>query len=91
MLDLPDYARKWELKKHRYAENGILSHDEGGGPTGVLVWTDDRKSADAQAWLALAAEVRASTSPCLVGLRRRRRGCDASRGMRAPAVMTRQR
>jgi len=57
MLDLPDYARKWELKKQWYAENGIRPHDAGGGPTGVLMWTDDRKGADAQAWLALAAEV----------------------------------
>ena len=57
MLDLPDYVRKWELKKQWYAENGVLPHDEGGVPTGVLTWTDGRKGADAQAWLALAAEV----------------------------------
>lgn len=57
MLDLPDYARKWELKKAWYADNGILPHEQGGGPGGTLMWTDDRGGADAQAWLTLAAEV----------------------------------
>lgn len=57
MLDLPDYARKWELKKAWYAENGILSHEDGGGPNGTLLWTDDLKGADAQAWLATASAV----------------------------------
>ncbi len=57
MLDLPDYARKWELKKSWYADNGILGYADGGGPNGVLLSTDDLKGADAQAWLALAAQV----------------------------------
>ena len=29
----------------------------GGGPNGVLMWTDDLNGADAQAWLAYASEV----------------------------------
>jgi hypothetical protein len=57
MLDLPDYARKWELKKAWYTDNGILQHDRGGGPNGTLMWTDDLNGADAQAWLAFASEV----------------------------------
>ncbi|MGW0660955.1 AAA family ATPase [Streptodolium elevatio] len=57
MLDLPDYARKWELKKAWYAANGILPHDQGGGPRGALMWTDDLHGADAQAWLSHAAQV----------------------------------
>ena len=57
MLDLPDYARKWELKKAWYADNGILPYDQGGGPNGTLMWTDDLHGADAHAWLALASEV----------------------------------
>ncbi len=57
MLDLPDYARKWELKKAWYTDNGILPYDQGGGPNGTLLWTDDRNGADAQAWLTSAAEV----------------------------------
>lgn len=57
MLDLPDYARKWELKKVWYANNGILPASEGGGELGVLMWTDDLKGADARAWLAHAAQV----------------------------------
>lgn len=57
MLDLPDYARKWELKKAWYAENGILPHSQGGGQNGSLMWPDDLNGADAQAWLAFASEV----------------------------------
>lgn len=57
MLDVPDYARKWELKKALYADNGILPHYDDGGPNGTLMWTDDLAGADAQAWLALASEI----------------------------------
>jgi hypothetical protein len=57
MLDVPDYARKWELKKAWYAENGVLPHEEGGGPRGTLMWTEDRRGANAQAWLEFAAGV----------------------------------
>lgn len=57
MLDLPDYARKWELKKAWYADNGILPHDQGGGSNGSLMWTDDLDGANAKAWLMLASEV----------------------------------
>lgn len=76
MLDLPDYARKWELKKQWYAENGILPHEEGGGPNGTLMWTDDLQGADAQAWFAEAAQVLGATraaeaSPVMGGRARR--------------------
>jgi len=57
MLDLPDYAAKWALKKQWYAENGILPHEAGGGPQGCLMWTDDLAGADAQQWLQLASDV----------------------------------
>ena len=57
MLDLADYARKWELKKAWYADNGILPHHQGGGTSGSLIWTDDLNGADAQAWLIFASEV----------------------------------
>ncbi|MEP9415447.1 AAA family ATPase [Gordonia sp. VNQ95] len=57
MLDMPDYARKWELKKTWYAENGILPHDQGGGPRGTLMWTDDLEGANAEAWLIFASSV----------------------------------
>ncbi|MFI7298130.1 AAA family ATPase [Streptomyces sp. NPDC050121] len=65
MLDLPDYARKWELKKAWYAESGILPHAQGGGPNGSLMWTDDLNGADAQAWLELASEILGLTSAVL--------------------------
>ncbi|MGY0489148.1 AAA family ATPase [Streptomyces sp. WG-D5] len=61
MLDLPDYARKWELKKAWYAANGVLPHDQGGGPNGSLMWTDDLQGANAQAWLTVAAEALGAT------------------------------
>jgi hypothetical protein len=61
MLDLPEYAGKWELKKTWYADNGILPHDEGGGPNGSLIWTDDLDGADAQAWLTIASEALGAT------------------------------
>jgi hypothetical protein len=57
MLDLPEYARKWELKKSWYAYNDVLPHDQGGGSHGTLMWTDDLNGADARAWLAFASEV----------------------------------
>ncbi|MFF8093843.1 AAA family ATPase [Streptomyces sp. NPDC016675] len=57
MLDLPDYARKWERKKEWYARNGIEPWDKGGGPNGTLMWTDDLDGADARAWLTLASQV----------------------------------
>ena len=57
MLDVPDYASKWDLKKQWYADNGILPVEAGGGPNGVLMWTDDLQGADAQAWLAHATAV----------------------------------
>jgi hypothetical protein len=57
MLDLPDYARKWELKKAWYADNQVLPFKEGGGANGTLIWTDDLKGADAKAWLEFAADV----------------------------------
>jgi hypothetical protein len=57
MLDLPAYARKWELKKAWYAANGVLPHSQGDGRNGSLMWTDDLDGADAQSWLKLASEV----------------------------------
>ena len=61
MLDLTDYARKWELKKAWYSENQVLPHSAGGGANGTLMWTDDLAGADASAWLVLASEVLGAT------------------------------
>ncbi len=41
MLDRPDYRARWERKKQWYADHGVLSHEEGGGPKGVLIVTED--------------------------------------------------
>ncbi|BBX27436.1 ATP-dependent DNA helicase [Mycolicibacterium alvei] len=57
MLDRSDYAAKWELKKAWYAENGVFPFDDGRAGDAVLMWTDDLRGADAQAWLELASSV----------------------------------
>ncbi len=54
MMNVPEYAAGWERKKAWYAEQGILPLDEGGGPKGTLVWTDDRTGVDASQWTSLA-------------------------------------
>ena len=41
MLQRPSYRRRWETKLGWYRTNGILPHDEGGGPNGTLVITED--------------------------------------------------
>lgn len=41
MLHVPSYRRRWEGKLEWYKANGILPHDEGGGPNGTLVITRD--------------------------------------------------
>jgi hypothetical protein len=41
MLSDPAYKRRWEEKKVWYRENGILPHDEGGGPKGTLIVSQD--------------------------------------------------
>lgn len=57
MLDRPDYAAKWELKKSWYADNGVFPFDDERAGDTVLMWTDDLAGADAQAWLTLASGV----------------------------------
>ena len=57
MLEQPDYAAKWELKKTWYADNGVFPHDDERAGDTVLMWTDDLEGADAQAWLELASKV----------------------------------
>jgi hypothetical protein len=72
MLDLPSYARKWDLKRAWYGENGVLPHDEGGGDRGTLMWTDDLKGADAAAWLAYAQVVLDVSAADITGVTARR-------------------
>lgn len=67
MLNDPDYARKWEKKQAWFVENGVRPESEGGGPRGVLVWTDDRDGADAQAWRELAESLLGEATAPLVG------------------------
>ncbi|MCY1246204.1 hypothetical protein D9M72_594130 [compost metagenome] len=83
MLDLPDYARKWSLKKQWYADQGIASYENGVGANGILMWTDDRDGADAQAWKNLAQAVFGTILPA-----RPPHGTDAPRGRRAARKVT---
>ena len=41
MLHVPNYRRRWEEKLAWYKANGILPHEEGGGPNGTLIVTRD--------------------------------------------------
>jgi ATP-dependent exoDNAse (exonuclease V) alpha subunit len=41
MLSRPSYRTKWEAKREWYRSHGILHHDEGGGPNGTLLTTED--------------------------------------------------
>ena len=41
MLGDAGYARRWEAKQQWYRENGVLPIEEGGGPHGSLIVTED--------------------------------------------------
>jgi len=41
MLGAAEYRADWEAKKVWYAQHGILPWTDGGGPGGVLVWSQD--------------------------------------------------
>jgi hypothetical protein len=42
----PNTSRKWKLKLAWYEENGIVSHEKGGGPNGTLVTSTETKGID---------------------------------------------
>jgi hypothetical protein len=41
MLQRPSYRRQWQAKLAWYKSHGVLPHDGGGGPNGVLITTQD--------------------------------------------------
>jgi ATP-dependent exoDNAse (exonuclease V) alpha subunit len=41
MMDDPAYRSKWEKKKESYHKNGVWTLENGGGPNGTLVVTED--------------------------------------------------
>ena len=41
MLSDDDYRRRWSEKREWYRERGILSREDGGGPAGTLITTED--------------------------------------------------
>jgi hypothetical protein len=41
MLQRPSYRRKWEAKLEWYRSHGVVPHEDGGGPNGTLVVTQD--------------------------------------------------
>jgi hypothetical protein len=59
-LDLAGYRADWVARKGWYAAHGILPYEEGGGPSGTLVCSDENMAAvgiDSHAVRALAREV----------------------------------
>jgi len=57
MLDDAAYTAAWERKKRWYAGQGILPAEDGGGPQGVLMWTDDTGGVNMPAWRDAAMAV----------------------------------
>jgi hypothetical protein len=45
MLDLSGYRADWEGKLVWYEEHGIRPWDQGGGPSGSLVWSAEKQGA----------------------------------------------
>ena len=43
MLSNVDYRKRWERKLKAYRESGILPYEEGGGPNGMLLTTEERE------------------------------------------------
>jgi len=41
MLNDPQYRLRWEKKQQWYRVNGVLPYQEGGGPHGTLIVTED--------------------------------------------------
>ena len=41
MLHVPNYRSRWEKKLNWYKDNGILTHEEGGGENGTLIVTNE--------------------------------------------------
>jgi hypothetical protein len=41
LLSDPSYADRWERKLAWYREQGILRHEDGGGPNGTLIVSRD--------------------------------------------------
>lgn len=41
MMFDPSYRRRWAAKQEWHRENGVLPLEEGGGPAGTLLTTED--------------------------------------------------
>lgn len=87
MLDLPDYRRKWGLKRDWFLAQGIAAFSDTAkdAAADILLWTDDREGVDAQAWKSLAESVFGSVArPPTAGggpnSRPRRRGVKRASG-----------
>ncbi|MET9221536.1 hypothetical protein ACFZAM_36450 [Streptomyces sp. NPDC008079] len=51
MFNNPHYAARWDAKRQGYAQHGILP-GPGGGPSVILLVTDDRDGVYEPAWEA---------------------------------------
>lgn len=66
MLDLAGYRADWDAKLAWYGQHGICPWTEGGGPSGMLVWStegQDGPGIDASKIERLATEVLAAKPP----------------------------
>lgn len=57
MLENPEYAAAWDRKREWYSSEGILPVEDGGGPNGMLMWTNDLQGVDKPAWREHAQSV----------------------------------
>lgn len=48
MLFDPDYKKRWENKLYWYRKNGILPYEEGGGPSGILIVSEEEEGFSSQ-------------------------------------------
>jgi hypothetical protein len=53
-----EYDRKWALKLRWYRDNGILPEQEGGGPNGILVTTEELSGIQTDQIMAIIRKIR---------------------------------
>ncbi|MFC5752603.1 ATP-dependent DNA helicase [Actinomadura rugatobispora] len=64
MLDNAGYKAMWDRKERWYRYGGVIPYEEGGGPQGTLLRTNDLNGVNVQAWTELA---RAAIGPISAG------------------------
>ncbi|WP_344938925.1 ATP-dependent RecD-like DNA helicase [Actinomadura miaoliensis] len=60
MLQKESYRESWQRKEDWYRSGGVLPHEEGGGPQGTLICTNDLNGVDVDGW---TEQARAAIGP----------------------------